>query len=250
MSLPARYAPSAHLLRERVILVAGGSRGLGLACAQAFAGLGARVVITGRDPDRLEDACETIAAAGHEAPAAIGIDFETASRRDFEGVAGAVERAFERLDGVLHCAVHLEKLAAVQDLDVDTWNRLLRVNFLAPLALANACLHLLSRAPDASVAYVMDEHVLSPGAWWGGGAAPRAALLAAMGAQSQEWQARSGPRVNALLPGAMASPARAFTHPGQHPTTLPPPALVVPACCWLMGPDSRGTTGQVIRAQG
>jgi len=25
---------------------------------------------------------------------------------------------------------------------------------------------------------------------------------------------------------------------------------VVPACCWLMGPDSRGTTGQVIHAQG
>lgn len=249
MSLPKQYIPAPQLLRERVILVAGGSRGLGLACAEAFTALGAQVVITGRDPDRLESACEAIAAAGGAPPAAVGIDFEAASRRDYDAVAGAVEQAFGQLDGVLHCAVHLEKLAAVQDLDFEAWNRLLRVNFLAPLALANACWHLLSRAPDASVAYVMDEHVLTPGAWWGGVAAPRAALLAAMGAQAQEWQARSGPRVNALLPGAIGSPARAFTHPGQHPATLPPPAAVVPACCWLMGPDSRGITGEVIRAQ-
>jgi NAD(P)-dependent dehydrogenase (short-subunit alcohol dehydrogenase family) len=250
MSLPGPYTPSPQLLRDRVILVAGGSRGLGLACAQAFAALGAKVVITGRNPERLERACESIEGAGNTPPAAVGIDFEAATRRDYDGVAGAVEQAFGRLDGLLHCAVHLEKLAAVQDLDFDAWNRLLRVNFLAPLALTNACLHLLSRAPDGAVAYVMDEHVLSPGAWWGGVAAPRAALLAAMGAQAQEWQARAGPRVNALLPGAMGSPARAFTHPGQHPASLPPPQAVVPACCWLMGPDSRGTTGQVIRAQG
>jgi NAD(P)-dependent dehydrogenase (short-subunit alcohol dehydrogenase family) len=250
MSLPSNYLAMPGLLRDRVILVAGGSRGLGLACAEAFAALGARVVITGRDPDRLERACEAISAAGGTEPAAIGIDFDAATRRDYDGVAGAVEQAFGRLDGVLHCAVHLEKLAPVQDLDAEAWNRLLRVNFLAPLALANACLYLLARAPDASVAYVVDEHALAPGAWWGGVAAPRAALLAAMQAQAQEWESRPGLRVNALVPGAIGSPARAFTHPGQHPDTLPPPATVVPACCWLMGPDSRGTTGQVIRAQG
>jgi NAD(P)-dependent dehydrogenase (short-subunit alcohol dehydrogenase family) len=250
MSLPSGYRPAPGLLRERVILVAGGSRGLGLACAEAFATLGARVVITGRDPDRLERACAAIAAAGGAEPAAIGIDFDTATRRDYDGVAGAVERAFGRLDGLLHSAVHLEKLAPVQDLDSDAWNRLLRVNFLAPLALANACLHLLARAPDASVAYVVDEHALSPGAWWGGVAAPRAALLAAMQAQAQEWESRPSLRLNALAPGAIGSPARASTHPGQHPDSLPAPQVVVPACCWLMGPDSRGTTGQVIRAQG
>lgn len=249
MSLPSDYVPPPGLLRDRVILVTGASRGLGLACAEAFAGFGARVVITGRDPDRLEHACEAIAAAGGAQPGAIGIDFDVATRRDYDGVAGAVEQAFGRLDGLLHCAVHLEKLAPVQDLDFEAWNRLLRVNFLAPLALVNACLHLLSRAPDASVAYALDEHALAPGAWWGGVAAPRAALLAAMRVQAQEWESRPGLRVNALVPGAIGSPARVFTHPGQHPDTLPPPRAVVPACCWLMGPGSRGTTGQVIRAQ-
>lgn len=248
MSLSDSYVPREALLRDRVILVTGGSRGLGLASAEAFAALGARVVITGRDPDRLERACAAIEAAGHPVPAAIGIDFDSASRRDYDGVAGAVEQAFGRLDGLFHCAVHLEKLAPVQDLDAEAWNRLLRVNFLAPLALTNACLYLLARSADAPVTYVVDEHTLEPGAWWAGVAAPRAALLAAMRAQAQEWASRESLRVNALVPGAMGSPARAFTHPGQHPATLPPPSAVVPACCWLMGPDSRGTTGQVLRA--
>ncbi|MEY4413014.1 MAG: hypothetical protein RIQ53_307 [Pseudomonadota bacterium] len=46
--------------RDRVVLVTGGSRGIGLACARAFALTGARVAIAGRDPAHLHAAVDRL----------------------------------------------------------------------------------------------------------------------------------------------------------------------------------------------
>ena len=50
----------------KAVLVTGGSRGLGLALARAFATEGARIAICGRDPEALERAQEALAATGSE----------------------------------------------------------------------------------------------------------------------------------------------------------------------------------------
>ena len=53
----------------KVALVLGGSRGLGLACAERFAQEGCTVVIAARDPDRLQRAVEKLEALGAQAHA-------------------------------------------------------------------------------------------------------------------------------------------------------------------------------------
>lgn len=244
------YAAPADLLRERVILITGAGRGIGRAAALAFAAHGATVVLHGRDSDRLASVYDEIEAAGGPTPAAVPLDFETASVRDLDALAGAIEQAVGRLDGILHSAVHLERLAAAEAIDLATWNRLLRVNFVTPLALTRACLHLLKRAPDGSVVYTSDSHVGAPSAYWASVAAPKAALMAAMHAQSDEWALHPNLRVNAVVPGPVASPARAFTHPGASPANLPAVESILPAYLWLIGPASRGTSGRIVDCQG
>lgn len=49
------------LAGEKIVIVGGGS-GVGLACAEAFAGLGAEVVLVGRNPDKLKKAAKSIGA--------------------------------------------------------------------------------------------------------------------------------------------------------------------------------------------
>src|SRR4051812_34590894 len=53
-------------LKGRVVLVTGGSRGIGLACAAAFAAEGARVAITSRSRDHLTSAERVLREKGHE----------------------------------------------------------------------------------------------------------------------------------------------------------------------------------------
>lgn len=242
---PRTYAATPDLLRDRVILVTGAGRGIGRAAALAFAAHGATVVLHGRDTDRLAAVYDEIEANDGPAPAAVPLDFETAGPREFDELAGAIERAVGRLDGILHSAVHMERLAQAETIDQAAWTRLLRVNFTAPLALTRACLPMLRRAPDASVIYTSDSHVAAPTAYWAGIAAPKAALMSAMRAQADEWSQHAHLRINAVVPGPVASPARAFTHPGASPATLPPPESILPTYLWLMGSESRGVSGQI-----
>lgn len=250
MNDPRTYTAAPELLRDRVILVTGSGRGIGRAAALAFAAHGATVVLHGRDTARLEAVYDEIEAAGGPTPAAVPLDLEAAGPRDFDAAAGAIEQAVGRLDGIVHSAVHLERLAATDTLDPAAWTRLLRINFIAPLAWTRACRFLLERAPDASVIYTSDSHVSDPAAYWSGVAAPKAALLAAMRCQADEWSDHPHLRVNAVVPGPVASPARAFTHPGASPATLPSAEALMPVYLWLIGPDSRGVSGRTVDCQG
>lgn len=241
-------APSAEDLSGRCILVTGASRGIGRAVALAVAARGATVVLHGRDEARLAAVYDEIEAAGGPEPAAVPLDFSTATDRHFSEAVNAVIRTIGRLDGIAHCAAHTERLTGVDAMDLDTWMRLARVNWIAPLALTRICLPYLRVAPDASVVYTLDSHLRTPGAWWAGVTAPRAALENAMRSQSEEWAVHPDLRVNAVIPGPVASPSRAITHPGDRSPTLPAIDAVVPAYLRLLGPESRGTTGQVVEA--
>jgi 3-oxoacyl-[acyl-carrier protein] reductase len=60
-------SPEVELQEIGVALVTGGSRGIGLAAAQALGAAGATVVLVGRDPDRAESAAEVLVRAGVDA---------------------------------------------------------------------------------------------------------------------------------------------------------------------------------------
>lgn len=240
--------PSAPDLSGRCILVTGASRGIGRAVALGAAARGATVVLHGRDEARLAAVYDEIESTGGPEPAAVPLDFSTATDRHFGEAVNAVIQAIGRLDGIAHCAAHTERLTGVDAIDLETWLRLARVNWLAPLALTRLCLPYLRASPDASVVYTLDSHLRTPGAWWAGVTAPRAALEIAMRAQAEEWGVHADLRVNAVIPGMVASPSRAITHPGDRSPTVPSIDAVVPAYLHLLGPASRGTTGQVVEA--
>jgi NAD(P)-dependent dehydrogenase (short-subunit alcohol dehydrogenase family) len=51
-------------------------------------------------------------------------------------------------------------------------------------------------------------------------------------------------RVNCINPGATRTAMRKAAYPGEDPTTLKTPAEIMPPYLYLIGPDSRGVTGQ------
>lgn len=61
-----RWGPRGYSLREKTVLITGGSRGLGLALAHQMLREGARVAICGRDPESLERGLTSLTAAGAE----------------------------------------------------------------------------------------------------------------------------------------------------------------------------------------
>jgi NAD(P)-dependent dehydrogenase (short-subunit alcohol dehydrogenase family) len=241
------YRPRPDLLKDRVILVTGAGRGIGRVAALAFAAHGATVVLHGRDVAALENVYDEIETHGHPQPAAIPLDLDKATTRDYDALAYAIESQLGRLDGILHNASHVEKLSPLEQQSAEEWNRMLRINLVAPFALTQACIRLLKPSPDASVIFTLESHVHAPAAYWGGYAVSKAGVEALMKIQASEWQDSPNLRANAIVPGPVASPSRAKTHPGEVAASQRRPEELMHAYLYLMSPDSREVSGKVVR---
>jgi NAD(P)-dependent dehydrogenase (short-subunit alcohol dehydrogenase family) len=243
---PKRYQARPEVLTGRVILITGAGGGLGRVAALTLAAHGATVILHGRDVAKLESVYDEIEAAGGPQPTILPLDLGTARDRDFENMALAIESQLQRLDGILHNAAQLSDPASLDNQSLDEWLALLRVNLAAPFAITRACSYLLRAAPDASVIFTSETHALEPAAYWGGFAVAKSGLTALVKIQAQEWEALPNMRVNLLIPGPVDSPERRRTHPGEPAATRRRPEALMPVYLYLIGPDSRGVTGQAV----
>jgi NAD(P)-dependent dehydrogenase (short-subunit alcohol dehydrogenase family) len=243
------YLPRPDLLADRVILVTGASSGLGRAASLAYARHGATVALLARDEARLEAVYDEIVAAGGPEPAMFPYDLGAADDRSLETLAGTLAHHLKRLDGVLHSAHRFYSLTPLELQTLEQWQTLMRVNLIAPFALTRACLPLLRQAADASVIFTGETHGHRPSAYWGGYAVAKSGLETLTRIWSDELGAAENLRINSLIPGPVATPLRARTHPGLDPETLASPDDLMPWYLYLMGEDSRAVRGQIVECQ-
>jgi len=245
MNLPSDYVAPVDLLKDRVVLVTGAGQGLGRAAALAFAKHGATVVLHGRKIPKLESVYDAIVEQGGAEPAIFPLDLATAADADYDNLANAIFKELGRLDGILHSAAHFIPLSPLGIQTLDQWLELTRVNLSAPFALTRACLPLLKKAADASVIFTSETHAAEPKAYWGGFAVAKSGLHTLARIWADEF-AGSPLRFNVLVPGPAATPQRYQSHPGETFSALPAPEALMPAYLWLMGPESRAVSGQVL----
>ena len=128
-------------MKGKVVLITGGTSGIGRACAVAFGQAGARVVVTGRDEARLAATAAELAQLGiphRTVRADVGVAAD-AARAVQETVA-----AFGRLDVLLNNA-GISMRARFQDADVAVIERLMQTNFFGTVYTTKAALpHILA----------------------------------------------------------------------------------------------------------
>lgn len=224
-------------------MVTGSTGGLGRVLSLACAARGATLVLHGRVVRKLELLYDRIVAEGHPQPTILPLDFASATADDFGNVAGAIRAQLGRLDGLVHTAAILGSLGPVEHQSFDAWQKVLRINLTAAMALTRSALPLLSAAPDASVVYTLDARADDPRAYWGAYGASKAGLLALATTLADEWEERANLRINAVVPGPIRTPLRMLTHPGEDRSALPQPESLVPLYLYLIGAQSKADSG-------
>jgi len=236
-------------LRDRVIAITGAGDGIGRAVALAAAAHGADVVLIGRTVRRLEATYADIEARGGRASVA-PLDLERALAGDYDQLAAAILERYGRLDGLLHNAAILGALAPIEHYDVPTWVRVLHVNVTAAMALTQVLLPLLRAAPDPAVVFTSSGVTQRPAPYWGAYVASKHAIEGLAATLAAELGSGATPvRVNVIDPGATRTRMRRQAYPAEDQQLLPPPEAVAGCYLWLLGPASRGVTGQRLRCQ-
>lgn len=243
------YQAAPDCLQDRVILVTGAGDGIGAAVAEGLAAHGATVVLLGRTIAKLEAVYDRIEANGGPQPAIFPMNLEGAVAKDYDELARTLEEAFGRLDGLLHNAAYLGHLSPLNLASLDEWPKVMQTNLNGPFLMTRALLPLLKNAEDPSVVFTSADVARQAKAYWGAYAISLAGVERMMELFAEE-NDQQPIRFNSLDPGPTQTRLRQRAYPGENPNTLPEPAQLLPAYLYLLGPDSRGTTGQAFSAQG
>lgn len=246
---PLNYRPAPGLLTGRVIAITGAGDGIGRAVALAAAAHGAELVLIGRTVKKLESVHHEIAQRGGPAASIAPLDLEKALAHDYDTLAAALIERYGRLDGLLHNAAELGQLAPIDHFDMAIWCRVLHVNLTAAFALTQVLLPALRTSADASVIFTSSGVGRRGRAYWGAYAVSKFGVEGLTQVLADELSGNSTVRVNALNPGSTRTRMRRKAFPGENAELLPDAASVAPGYLWLLGPESRGVTGQSLDCQ-
>ena len=246
---PRNYQPLEDLLAERVILVTGASDGIGKALAVRAASLGAQVILHGRNQSKLEKVYDEIEALdGAARPSIAVMDLLTAQSAEYEQLAASLDSEFGRLDGLVHNASILGDRFPVHQYDAALWQQVMHVNVTAAFALTQVLMPLLLAAEDPSLIFTSSGVGRKGRAFWGAYAVSKFATEGLSQVLADEH--REGKlRVNCVNPGATRTKMRLEAYPAEDRDKLKTPEQVLPAYLYLLGADSRGTTGESLDAQ-
>lgn len=196
-------------LAGRVYIVTGGSRGLGRATADALAAEGAKLVISSRDPESVQRAVSELGGPG----TAVGIPGDNADPELADRLLAAAQTTFGRIDGALVSVGGPPPATAAGATD-QQWRDAFESVFLGTVrvarTVAEACAERAAegtgedRPQDASIAFVLSTSVRQPLPRLGISNGLRPGLAGVAKDMAEEYGPR-GVRVNAVLPGAIAT---------------------------------------------
>jgi NAD(P)-dependent dehydrogenase (short-subunit alcohol dehydrogenase family) len=235
-------------LEGQPVLVVGATRGIGLAVARELASRGARLGLTGRDPERVRAVCQELGAWG----AAVDV-------RDREALAQAVERFAQEMGlyGLVYNAGISPAFTRADRLDLAVWDEVLAVNLTGAFVAAQA----FARSLKGLGSLVLMGSVLSfrGGARLAAYTASKAGLWGLARSLALDWADR-GIRVNLVAPGwtetEMTQGLR--EHPGLRQAILQEiplgrmarPEEVACMVAFLLDPESTYMTGGLYAVDG
>jgi NAD(P)-dependent dehydrogenase (short-subunit alcohol dehydrogenase family) len=196
--------------QDKVVLVVGGSSGIGLACAKAFRAEAARVVLTARDPDILAN---SVTALGAEV---LGLVSDVTNTKSHESLAQELRARYGRVD-VLFASAGTGVRKPICHVTEEDWDTLMSTNLKGHYFLIRALLPLMM--PGASIVLTSSLAATRPRTGNSVYAASKAAVSALTRSLCGELVAR-GIRINAVSPGPIDTPRR-----GLRPVS--PAALAV-----------------------
>lgn len=231
------YQPANNLLKDKTILVTGANDGIGKTAAKTFAAHGATVILLGKREDSLAQVYDEIVADGHPEPGIAVVDLATQDIHELQELGDVILENYSKLDGVLHNASVLGDRVPFESYDLNTWAKVMQVNFTNVCYLTRILMPLMQIAPGARMIFTSSGVGEVPRAYWGAYSVSKYALEGFAKLLADEVQNTSQIKVNILNPGGTRTKMRAAAYPNEDPQSLISADVLMPLYLYLISED-------------
>jgi NAD(P)-dependent dehydrogenase (short-subunit alcohol dehydrogenase family) len=232
--------------KNKVVLVAGGTGGLGRAVSLAFLSERANVIVTYRRAEEFQ-ALEGIAGVGGLRLAGHSVDVT-----DEAAVAKLVEDIVAehgRLDAMVNTVGGYAGGVKLWDLETKTFDQMLALNLRAGYALARAAIAPMLKQKAGAIVNVAAKAAFDHAAGASAYAASKAAALAMIDCLAADVKG-TGVRVNTILPSIIDTAANRKAMPDANFAVWPKPEDIAKVILFLCSDDARVIHGAAIPVYG
>jgi len=187
---------------EKIVIVTGGSRGIGKAITLGFGEAGAKVVVAARKVHLLEEIVEEIKAGGGDALA-----IECDLKRDidlYNLIERTVER-FERIDILVNNAGISPFLEKSEEVTKEMWQEVIQVNLLAPYLLCREAGKIMMKNKWGRIINIASVRGMVGFQRQIAYSATKGALIQMTKVLAVEWAGKHNITVNAIAPAYLAT---------------------------------------------
>ena len=230
----------------KIVLVAGGTGGLGNAVSLAFLEEGAKVVVTYR---KEEEFAALKKAAGAKAAALEGSLADVTEERATATLVASIVAQHSRLDALVNTVGGYAGGVVLWDLETKVFDMLLSLNLRSGYALARAALPAMLKQRHGSIVNVAAKAAVDHGAGAAAYAASKAAAVALMDSLAADVKG-SGVRVNSILPSIIDTAVNRKAMPNADFATWPKPEQLAQVILFLCSDNAAVIHGAAIPVYG
>ena len=223
-----------NLLIEKNILITGASNGIGKSLAINLSKFGANVIMLSKNEEALDSVYDEIKEKYNTEPMIIKCDLTDLNEIKSQEITDIIAENYSRLDAIIHNAAILEKMSNIENYDLVTWEKVLKVNLTSAFILSKYLIPLMKSSLVPRIIFTTSSVGRNAKAFWGAYSVSKAGINALSKILSDELETISNMKVFNFDPKATQTSMRSLAFPAEdRDSQKKPDSLIEYYLCML-----------------
>ena len=235
-----------NLLKNKNILITGASNGIGKSLSENLSKYGANVIMLSRNENALDAIYDSLKEKYKTDPCILKCDLEDLDDKKSQEIANIISKNYQNLDSVIHNAAILEKMSDIESFDLQTWDKVMRVNLTSAFILSKYLIPLMKSSTTPRIIFTTSSVGKKGKAFWGAYSVSKAGVNALSNILNDELESISNIKIFNFDPKATQTNMRALAYPAEDPSTIKNPDQLINYYLWMLSEKSSSSMERYI----
>ena len=223
-----------HAFKNKNILITGASKGIGRAVSKELSRLGANIILLAKNETLLDSIYDEIIETSNTTPCIIKCDLSDLDEIKSQEIVNIISEEYKSLDCIIHNAATIEKMSNIEDFDLKSWERILKVNLTSSFLLTKFLLPLMKSTKNPRLIFTSSGVAFEGKAFWGAYSVSKGGSKVLSEILSDELEHIENFKVFNFNPMATRTDMRAMAFPAEDPHQLKSVDKLIPYYKWMI----------------